>query len=108
MSASHELNPNPAPRSRLFTRLAFATALFTLGLVVVGAVVRVTDSGLGCGNQWPTCNGSLFPPLDNLTAWIEWTHRLFAVLIGIFGVGMLGGAIRAYRQEQKSILLMTL
>ena len=41
-------------------------------MIVVGAVVRVTDSGLGCGDHWPLCNGTIFPPLDNLTAWIEW------------------------------------
>jgi heme A synthase len=95
------------PRSRLFTRLALATALLTLGLIVLGAVVRVTDSGLGCGNHWPTCNGSIFPPLDNLTAWIEWLHRLFAILIGVFGVGMLVVAIRAYRKQNTSVLGMT-
>jgi heme A synthase len=93
--------------SRLFTRLALVTALLTLGLVVLGAVVRVTDSGLGCGNQWPTCNGSIFPPLDNLTAWIEWLHRLSALLIGLFGIGMLVVAIRAYRKQNRSVLVIT-
>ncbi len=92
------------PRSRLFTRLALATALLTLALVVIGAIVRVTDSGLGCGNQWPTCNGSVFPPLDNITAWIEWTHRLVASLIGVFGIGMLVVAISVYRKNRQSVL----
>ena len=82
---------------RLFTTLAFATAFLTVGLIVFGAIVRVTDSGLGCGNQWPLCNGTIFPPLDNLTAWIEWLHRLFAALIGLFGLATLWVAIRAYR-----------
>lgn len=60
-----------ARRSKLFAPLALATALATVGLIMFGAVVRVTDSGLGCGNSWPLCNGTIFPPLDNLTAWIE-------------------------------------
>jgi heme A synthase len=34
-------------RSHLFTTTALATALLTIGLIVFGAVVRVTDSGLG-------------------------------------------------------------
>ncbi|MBL8157211.1 MAG: COX15/CtaA family protein, partial [Anaerolineae bacterium] len=46
-----------------FIRLALITALLTLGLIVFGAVVRVTDSGLGCGNHWPLCNGTVIPPL---------------------------------------------
>lgn len=93
---------------RLFTRLALATVLFTFGLIVFGAVVRVTDSGLGCGNHWPLCNGTIFPPLDNITAWIEWLHRLFAVLIGLLGLGMLVIAIRAYRQQNQKVLNMTI
>ncbi|MCL4254282.1 MAG: COX15/CtaA family protein, partial [Anaerolineae bacterium] len=75
------------PRS--FITLAMTTALLTAGLITFGAVVRVTDSGLGCGNSWPLCDGTIIPPLDNLTAWIEWSHRLFAMLIGVFGLAML-------------------
>lgn len=93
--------------SRLFPRLAAATALLTIGLIVFGAVVRVTDSGLGCGNHWPLCNGTVFPPLDNLTAWIEWLHRLFAMLIGVLGLATLVVAIRAYRQQNRAVLTFT-
>lgn len=96
-----------ADRVRWFTRLALITALLTLGLIVFGAVVRVTDSGLGCGNHWPLCNGTIIPPLDNLTAWIEWLHRLFALLIGLFGLATLVIAIRAYRQRNKAVLVAT-
>lgn len=95
-------------RSFWFTRLSIITALLTLGLIVFGAVVRVTDSGLGCGNQWPLCNGSIIPPLDNLTAWIEWLHRLFAVLIGLFGLVTLAVAIRAYRKRNRYVLGLTI
>jgi heme A synthase len=94
-------------QNRLFPRLAFATALLTVGLIVFGAVVRVTDSGLGCGNHWPLCNGTVIPPLDNLTAWIEWLHRLFAILIGLLGLGTLAVAIRAYRQRNRVVLTFT-
>lgn len=93
--------------SRLFAALALTTALLTLGLIVFGAVVRVTDSGLGCGNSWPLCNGTIVPPLDNLTAWIEWMHRLFALLIGLFGLVTLGVAIAAHRQRNRAILWFT-
>lgn len=83
--------------SRVFTVMALATALLTFGLIVFGAVVRVTDSGLGCGESWPLCNGTIFPPLDNLTAWIEWLHRLFAALIGVFGLITLAAGWRNFR-----------
>jgi heme A synthase len=90
-----------------FIRLALITALLTFGLIVFGAVVRVTDSGLGCGNHWPLCNGTVIPPLDNLTAWIEWLHRLFAVTIGLFGLGTLAVAVRASRSGNRRVLGMT-
>lgn len=93
--------------NKLFVPLALATALATAGLIVFGAVVRVTDSGLGCGNSWPLCNGTIFPPLDNLTAWIEWMHRLFAILIGLLGIVTLIVAILAYRKNQRSVLWFT-
>jgi heme A synthase len=94
-------------RSKLFTPLALTTALMTLGLIVFGAVVRVTDSGLGCGNEWPLCDGTIIPPLDNLTAWIEWLHRLFAVLIGLMGLATLTVAWRAYRNHNRAVLYAT-
>lgn len=84
-------------RTQSFFIFATLTALLTFGLIVFGAVVRVTDSGLGCGSDWPLCNGTIFPPLDNVTAWIEWLHRLFALLIGLFGLGTLATGWRAYR-----------
>jgi heme A synthase len=90
-----------------FIRLALITALLTLGIIVFGGVVRVTDSGLGCGEHWPLCNGTIFPPLDNVTAWIEWLHRLFAVAIGGFGLATLWVAYRAYRQQNRLVLNIT-
>lgn len=95
-------------RSNPFIFLSLATALLTLGLIVFGAVVRVTDSGLGCGNDWPLCNGAVFPPLDNLAAWIEWLHRLFALFIGLLGLVTLAVAWRAYRNRDDRVLVMTL
>lgn len=94
-------------QTRLFSSLALTTAGLTIGLIVFGAVVRVTDSGLGCGNHWPSCNGTFFPPLDNVTAWIEWLHRLFAALIGLFGLASLAVAIAAYRRRSRPVLIAT-
>jgi cytochrome c oxidase assembly protein subunit 15 len=47
-----------------FRRLAWAAAVATYLLVVLGAVVRITGSGMGCGDHWPLCNGHLIPPLS--------------------------------------------
>ena len=96
-----------ASRSSSFVLLSLSTAALTLGLIVFGAVVRVTESGLGCGTDWPLCNGAVFPPLDNITAWIEWLHRLFALLIGFFGLATLAAAWRQFRKRNRRVLQMT-
>ena len=59
-----------------FKGLALATVLCTFALVVLGAVVRVTGSGLGCPD-WPLCHGGVLPPAES-TAIIEWSHRVVA------------------------------
>jgi heme A synthase len=67
--------------SRALRRLSALTALATYLLIVMGGVVRVTGSGLGCGDkdQWPLCHGALLPPLQQ-TALIEFTHRWVAAV----------------------------
>src|SRR2546428_50735 len=63
--------------TRRFTRLAWTAATFAYLLIILGAIVRITGSGLGCGEHWPLCNGKLLPPLD-LPTMIEYGHRLAA------------------------------
>ncbi len=70
--------------------LALITTGLTYALIVFGGIVRITGSGMGCGNDWPRCNGSFIPPINDITTLIEWSHRLAAALIGflILGVGL--------------------
>ncbi len=70
-------------RLETFRRLAYLVAFATFLLIVVGGVVRVSDSGLGCGpagggtEGWPLCGGGLIPGIDS-KAIIEYTHRILA------------------------------
>ena len=75
-----------------FTRLAWLTAVCTYLLIVLGAIVRITGSGMGCGDHWPLCNGGLFPSLGNLGMLIEWSHRLVAALLSVLVVALAGYA----------------
>ena len=78
--------------TRRFARLAWAAAACTYLLIVLGAIVRITGSGMGCGDHWPLCNGRLLPPLDDLGTLIEWNHRLAAALVSILVVALAGSA----------------
>jgi heme A synthase len=55
-------------------RYAWFTLVFNIGVILLGALVRATGSGAGCGRSWPTCRGEVVPELSGSTA-IEYTHR---------------------------------
>jgi len=73
--------------TRSFTRLAWSAAACTYLLIILGAIVRITGSGMGCGDHWPLCNGKLLPPLD-LPTLIEYGHRLAAALVSVLVSGL--------------------
>ena len=62
-------------------RLGLSTALLMFALIVIGAAVRATGSGLSCPD-WPLCQGRLIPPFE-FHVLIEWCHRLVALLVGL-------------------------
>lgn len=62
-------------------RLSYIALAVAYTHLVFGAIVRISGSGMGCGDNWPKCYGHWFPPLDQPTLVIEWTHRLLAALL---------------------------
>jgi cytochrome c oxidase assembly protein subunit 15 len=69
-----------------------AVALAALALIVLtGAGVRLTGSGLGCPD-WPRCYGQAVPPLDS-HAVIEYGNRL---LTGFVGFAVIAASVLAW------------
>lgn len=79
-----------------YQRLCIITCVVIFGLIVLGGVVRHTDSGLGCPD-WPRCNGSFIPRWEKSTL-IEYSHRLVASIAGLLILGVLIGAWKQYRR----------
>ena len=91
-------------RHRWLRRLALASVLATFALIVLGGIVRVTGSGLGCGGEWPLCDGSLIPPLTKEDI-IEYSHRLVAsAIVGPLIVATFLVAIFRYRRIPSVII----
>jgi heme A synthase len=56
-------------------RYAWFVLVFNVGVILMGATVRATGSGAGCGPSWPTCRGEAVPELEGAAA-VEFTHRV--------------------------------
>jgi cytochrome c oxidase assembly protein subunit 15 len=97
-----------------YRRLVFFTWFLTLDLIMFGAFVRLTDSGLGCPD-WPGCYGQATPfgalgdikqaaqampygPVTLSKAWIEMIHRYVGAFLGLLIIAIVWMAWR-YRRE---------
>ncbi len=80
-----------------FRHLTLATLVGIFALIVLGGVVRITDSGLGCPD-WPLCYGQIIPPFEAKTL-IEYSHRLVASVVGLLVLATLVVAWRRYRDR---------
>ena len=75
--------------------LVAAVALGSLvAIVLTGAAVRLTGSGLGCPD-WPKCYGAVVPRAD-LHAFIEYGNRLFT---GLVGIAVIAASVLAFRRR---------
>lgn len=80
-----------SPALRRWRLLAAAASVATFLLIVLGGVVRITGSGMGCGDDWPTCHGQWIPTMS-LATFIEWSHRLVAGGVSLLVAGVAGWA----------------
>ena len=82
-----------------FVWISYAALLALTLIVLSGAAVRLTGSGLGCPT-WPKCYGNVYPPL-NTHAVIEFSNRLISVPVVLAAGAAWLGALRRrpYRRD---------
>jgi heme a synthase len=85
-------------------RLALASVIVNVGIVVTGGAVRLTKSGLGCPT-WPRCSGAQLVPSAKLGIHgaIEFTNR---TLTGVVGVTLVLTLLVAWRQRRQAGLAL--
>lgn len=108
--AISEQSEQASPRSlslneltaRSFRRFGAFTIVYTVGVILFGAWVRITGSGAGCGKHWPSCHGSAVPRAPSMETMIEFTHRLTSGLSMIFVVLLAVFAFRTFTKGHPS------
>ena len=106
---------------KTFQRLILFSILLTYAVILAGAIVRGTGSGLGCPD-WPRCFGQWVPPtdisqlpanykeiykiagktiadFDAFKTWTEYINRLAGVVLGFFIVLLFGQSFRVKKIE---------
>lgn len=73
------------------SRLLAVSVLILFG---IGALVRASGSGFGCGDDWPMCSGAWLPPFE-FKPIVEWSHRGWAAITGAISLAVAWFALRA-------------
>jgi len=85
----------------LLRRLAYVALGLGLLQIVFGAIVRITGSGLGCGDHWPDCYGSFTPLHRGLALLIEISHRYGAAILSVAVIAL---ALTAWlKREERGV-----
>ena len=84
--------------------------LFTVAVIISGDIVQATESGAGCGDSWPKCDGTLIPAFADVHVAIEFIHRMLTSVLSFGYLGLLIGGYLLFGRRHpvwRSILFST-
>ncbi|PRY29954.1 cytochrome c oxidase assembly protein subunit 15 [Pseudosporangium ferrugineum] len=95
-------------KSTLLRRLALASLIANVGLVVTGAAVRLTGSGLGCPT-WPKCTDASYTTTHEMGVHgvIEFGNRLLGIALGLIALATFVAAL-LQKPRRRSLVLLSL
>ncbi|HKG40059.1 MAG TPA: COX15/CtaA family protein [Conexibacter sp.] len=96
----------PEVTPRRFLTIAYVALAALTVIVLTGAAVRLTDSGLGCPD-WPRCYGKVVPPLSFHSV-VEFGNRVFSASIGFVVLGAWIASFLRTPRRKDLIVLATL
>ena len=89
---------------RTYRRVVFVALLLLCAIVVTGAAVRLTGSGLGC-SSWPNCEPGEFIEIGSPNQAIEQINRLFTGAVSLGVAAAVLGATRLHRRRRDLLWL---
>ncbi len=87
-----------------YRKITMVALVLLVSIVVTGAAVRLTGSGLGC-SDWPGCTDRTFTPSDDLNSQIEFWNRMITGLVGFAVIVAVLGSLRRSPKRQDLVWL---
>jgi heme a synthase len=84
---------------RAVRRLSIVALVVACLHLVFGAIVRISGSGMGCGDNWPKCFGYWIPPFSRPDLIVEVSHRYLASILVVTVCSL---ALVAYRRRREA------
>jgi heme A synthase len=79
-----------------FSLFAWGVLAYSLLAILWGYFLRISESGDGCGTDWPLCHGAVVPSTPHFSTFVEFTHRLSSGLVLLLVLAMVVWAFRAF------------
>ncbi|GGF96815.1 heme A synthase [Paenibacillus abyssi] len=89
--------------SSRYRMLTIAACVGMLLVLLAGALVTNTDSGRGCGDDWPLCHGK-FIPAYTLESMLEYSHRAVSAIVGFLVLALFIVTMMYHRKSKEAVI----